>query len=186
MLSLLTAVALAGTPAGPPEPPSGLTWRAVDRRSVVVYDIGATSAAIGLGLTFAGIATESAPLTVTGLLLEAPGAPIMAASGLRSARALRGQGGTTHVIAGYTSWALWAAGLGMWVRAEVEARSTSPDMDVVTLSRFAGGGLHLAAYSAAGMQGFANVNSRRELPPAELKLGIIPTTSPPGLAVVLH
>ncbi len=184
MLTFLTAAALAAAPAGPPPPPDGLTWAAVDRRSTVVYNVASTTYGVGLTMTMVGIAANSAPVVVAGLALEVPSAPVMASAALRGAKSIRGRGGSVMGVGGYASHALSVAALGMFVRAEVEARSDSPDPSVVTLSRFAGGGLHLAAFAAGGMQGFANTNARRELPQPKLRLGVVPRTNPPGLALV--
>jgi hypothetical protein len=182
LIAMLTA-ALAASPG--PEPPARVTWEAMDRRSVVLFDAAATASALGLATTFLGIATEKPAIAVAGMVIEAPSAPLMAASSLRSARSIRARGGRASSAGGYTSWALWAGGIGLFVRAEVVAREPTPDLNVVTLTRFAGGGLHLAAFAAAGMQGFSNTRGRYGLvaPAPVARMRVVPTTRPPGLAL---
>ena len=179
---LLTTVALAAGPPAP-EPPEGLSWEAVDRRSQAVYQVATTTSAVGLGVTFLGIALESRPVTIAGLALEVPGAPVMAASGLRSARSIRARGGRVTSAGSVLAWAFWAGGLGLLTRAEVVAREPTPDETVVTLTRFAAGGLHLLAFTGGGAQGFSNRRARYELP--RRQVSVAPMLTTPGLVVAV-
>jgi hypothetical protein len=168
----------------PPSPPvlrpaaGGVpnVWERREGRARRTFAAGLLTGAAGAAMHLTGVATRNPELERGGVVVEWIGAPIAAGGSLRSARAIREQGGAVSSLAGGLSWALWGTGMVLTSQANPDdddgswSTTTSTlyvdgdlqwtERELVAAAGFACTG---AAYLAAMIQSGANGAQRRAL-----------------------